>query len=170
MKAKLTGNHLQVYFDGTQPTVKGWALNFFAWKKPYKNMDTVWTVHAGFLSRWDSVKDEFKKLLTKEVKEITILGLSQGGAIAMLAHEYVKTRMPGITITTRTYGAPRCIGLWGFWRIKERFATVTRIVNRGDIVSSVPPVFFGYTHVGKLDKRGKFTLNFVRAHSSYRVV
>ena len=167
MISSLHNNRLYVYFDGTEPTVKGWTLNFLFHRKPYKDMGTVWTVHAGFLSRWGAVKDDFKKLITKEVKEIIIEGLSQGGAVAVLAHEYVWTRHPSIQLTTRTYGAPRCIGLWGFWRIRERFATVTRYENRGDIVCNLPPVMLGYTHVGRRIKQGRFTFNLEKSHGGY---
>jgi hypothetical protein len=133
--SRRSGDKLYVYFDGTEPKAKAWLLNFMFLKKPYKNMEEVWFVHAGFLSRWEGVKEEFKKLITDEVKEIFIEGLSQGGAIAVLAHEYVWFRFPRLreSLRTNTYGSPRCLGLWGICRIKERFNTLARIKNRGDL-------------------------------------
>jgi hypothetical protein len=169
MRSNFRDGRLYVYFDGTEPKAEAWLSNFMFLKKPYRNMEEVWFVHSGFLSRWEGVKDDFKKLITDEVKEILIEGLSQGGAVAVLAHEYVWFRFPVLrsSLKTFTYGSPRCLGFFGFNRIKERFSSLARIKNRGDFVCDLPPVILGYTHAGKEFLQGKFTLDIRKSHGSY---
>jgi len=169
MTSVKNGSKLYVYFDGTEPKAKAWLMNFMFLKKPYKNMEEVWFVHSGFLARWEGVKEEFKKLITDEVKEIFIEGLSQGGAVAVLAHEFVWFRFPRLRENLKTfiYGSPRCLGFFGFKRIKERFERLARFEHVSDPVCHVPPVILGYTHVGKRFTFGSFTFDVRVSHGSY---
>jgi hypothetical protein len=162
---------LKVYFDGTEPTFKSWLLNFMTWKAPYKNMTKLWFVHAGFLSRWKQLQDQFKALITDKTHTVELIGLSQGGTTAILAHEFVWYNYPHLRpgLKTIVYGSPRCIGLWGFWRIKDRFATLCRIEHWGDFVCNVPPALFGFIHVGTRIRIGKFTFDIRKSHGSYNI-
>lgn len=131
-------------------------------------MGKVWLVHAGFLSIWKQLQDEiFEVVNNSDIDYVEIDGVSQGGAVAILCHEFIQYNFRDILVMTKTYGAPRVLGFWGLWRVKERFLNVKRIVNRGDIVAHVPPVLFGFNHVGTKDLRGKFTLNIAKAHGEY---
>ena len=168
MLSKIKNNTLCVYFPGTEFTIKGWALNFFTWQKPYKDMEIPWFVHAGFLHLWKEQKKEFAGLITEEIGGIELHGLSQGGALAILAHEWVWFNYPKLNLKTITYGSPRVISWFDYDRVKDRFAGVQRIINRGDIVPHLPPVVFGYRHVGNAEYK-KDTKDFITAHSTYEI-
>lgn len=43
------GKTLYVYFQGSN-SITDWVRNFFFKKKPYKDMECVFRVHAGFLA------------------------------------------------------------------------------------------------------------------------
>jgi hypothetical protein len=167
MKYRRIGDKLLVDFSPTDNTVESWLLNFMAWKKPYKRMARKWYVHRGFLKRWDDHKEEFASFFDEGVKEVHISGYSQGGAVAVLAHEWVGFHYPQLTCYTTCKGAPRCISCFGLSKIKDRFAGVTRFEHRGDIVCHLPPSFFGYRHVGERVRVGKWTWKFWKAHQGY---
>jgi triacylglycerol lipase len=118
-------------------------------------------VHRGFWQDWRDIEDlviEQVQRLRDNNQEIWITGHSLGGALAHLA---------ALTLTTQhqpiqgiyTFGAPR-VG-------DEAFATrynamlhskTLRLVNHQDMVPRVPPLQWGYQHVGQLvyfDQRGQ---------------
>ena len=103
--------------------------------------------------------------LVKTEGPIRVYGFSQGGAIAVLAHECIRYHMPDRLIVTKTWGAPRVVAFGG--RIKSRFNGLIQIQNRGDIVPHLPPWVFGYSHVFTKFKDGKFNSNFKQTHMSY---
>lgn len=181
------GNKLYVYFPGTgggaddnplvgeksegpkKSSIIGWVTNFRFAKKPYKRMNQKWYVHKGFLKIWKEREDEFAEYLTKDIKEIHIEGYSQGGTSAGLACEYVWFHRPDLrnNLHVTTKGSPRFLSIFGYKKVEERFENVIRKEARGDLVCRLPFFFMLFKHVGKLNKIGKFTLNFIKAHQSY---
>ena len=169
MRTKTTGNKLFIYFSPTQPTRESWLKNFRFWKKPYKRMTHKFYVHAGFLQRWKKHEEGLAGLIDEDIRAVRITGYSQGGAIAVLAHEWVWFHYPRLrdTLSTKTQGAPRCISIIRSRAIKERFEDVTRYEHRGDIVCRLPFAFMLYKHVGKRTRLGRWTPFFWKAHQQY---
>jgi hypothetical protein len=68
------------------------------------------------------------------------------------------------------FGAPRV--LWGILGNKRhRWDNFTVVRNLNDLVTHLPPVIFGYRHVGKLiriGKRGKYSM--IDAHRQENIL
>lgn len=133
-----------------------WKNNFNFPAKPYRGMDDLWFCHRGFLKVWKSIEPYLKKdICDLLVEEIEIVGYSHGGAIAQLCYEYVKFNRPDVIVTGYGYGSPRVF--WGFAKkaVKRRFEDFVVVRNGNDIVTHLPPVLFGFRHIGKVVKIGK---------------
>ena len=123
-----------------------WHDNFRV--SPYKDMPSKWYAHKGFVTKWKSARtavfDSTLKLL--DSRPLVILGYSQGGALTIMAHEdFVFNHYDPIAFT---WGAPKIV-----WcpnkTIKARFNGLTCFRNGGDLVTHLPPVWWGYRRVGK---------------------
>ena len=155
----INGNTLYLFFQQTKGSTD-WKNNFKFPAKAYKDSETTLYVHSGFLKVWKSIKKEIKDLLFyAPVDEVVIVGYSHGAALAGLCHEYIWFNRPdlreGEKLQTYAFGCPRF--LFGPLKkeIKERFKNFYPFRNHTDIVTHVPPVIFGYRHVGNLIKIGK---------------
>jgi hypothetical protein len=136
-----------------------WVNNFDFPAVPYKNSPVRWYAHRGFVKTWKAVRDEIMPLINKD-EPLLILGYSRGGALATIAHEDFVFN--GYNVITFTFGAPRV--LWLAPNIvRDRFDNVTNIAASGDIVTKIPPKFFGYTELDTLVLGEKRMLS-VKAH------
>lgn len=134
-----------------------WRNNFDFPAKPYSRMDDVWFCHRGFLRVWKAMRDEIeakvKELLDNhpEIKNITCIGYSHGGAIAVFATEDMEY-LHGETyaVTGYGFGAPRV--LWGGvpQTVTNRLKGFRVIRNIPDIVTHLPPAIFGFKHAGEI--------------------
>lgn len=140
-----------------------WKNNFKFWKKPYKRMDVTFYVHSGFLRCWKLINDFFIDLVKDTgCKKLTIIGHSYGGAIALLCAEDMWYNIPELRghINTITFGAPRILGWFNYKKIKERWEGTREFSNGTDMVTMIPPSFFGYRHPRKVIHIGKLR-NFI---------
>lgn len=150
---EIEGSTLYLLFEKSNGDTD-WSNNFKFPAKPYRDMGITWYAHSGFLTVWKEIEPYLAAVIRQpEIKKIIISGYSHGGAIAALAHEYVWFNRPDLRHDLETYafGAPRVF--WGFYIpdiLKERWATFTVIRNGRDTVTYLPPVMFGYRHVGKI--------------------
>ncbi|MBQ8229929.1 MAG: lipase family protein [Clostridia bacterium] len=171
---KRDGATLYLFFQGSDGK-NDWKQNINFPAKAYKRMGkTVWFAHRGFLKAWK----EIEPLLAADIadgafQKIVITGYSHGAAIAALCHEYVWYHRPDIRAQTEGYGfgSPRVF--WGVKtsKLKERWATFTVIRNINDIVTHLPPMVLGYSHVGnllKIGERGKYSS--VQAHHEENIL
>lgn len=133
-----------------------WKNNLDFPATPYRDMKNKWFAHRGFLRVWKAIEP----LLETSVRygsqnRIVIGGYSHGAAIALLCHEYCKYHRPDIEIVGYGFGCPRVV--WGPLRrnVKQRFEGFTVVRKGRDIVTHVPPVLFGFRHVGKVLTLGK---------------
>ena len=159
------GSKLFVYFEKSNGATD-WRNNFDFPAKPYRDMKDKWFCHRGFLKVWKAIEPKIKdKLLDPQIIEIEIVGYSHGGAIAQLCYEYVKFNRPEIIVSGYGFGAPRV--LWGFASkaVKERFKGFVVVRNGHDIVTHMPPVIFGFRHVGEVKKIGYVSAGCVRDHT-----
>ncbi len=118
-----------------------WKYNLQFGIVPYKDMEIEFKVHRGFLALWKSIRDEIRKLDFD-----TIVGYSQGAAIAGFVHEDFIFRK-GYEPTSYVFGCPRFLWLPPK-KIRGRFTKFLRHKNPRDIVTMVPPVLWGYWNAG----------------------
>lgn len=154
---ELTGSRLHIFFECSNGIVD-WKNNLDFPAKAYRDTENKWYVHRGFLRVWKSAKNYLKDyILNRSVREIVIAGYSHGAALALLCHEYCVFHRPDIAENIRGYGfgCPRVV--FGFLRknIKARFKRFYVIRNCRDIVTHLPPVLFGFRHVGNMIHIGK---------------
>lgn len=158
------GATLYIYFQPSRGKVD-WKHNFAFWKKPYKDMKVPYRVHGGFLKCWKAVEDVvIDKVTEKDAaggfrwNRVVTTGYSHGGALAMLCHECVWYHRPDLrkgNILTFAFEAPRVYA--GFIirrKLKERWEGFEVFRNQRDIVTHVPPIIFGFRHVGEMVKMG----------------
>lgn len=147
---------LYIYFQGSDGETD-WKYNFkfykkLWWRKPYKGMENVFRVHAGFLECWKQVEDiVIERIKQDDVKEIVVSGYSHGAALAVLCHEccwfHRKDLIKEHKVHTFAFEAPRVIGAFKLkFLIRIRWADCVIFRNRNDIVTHVPPRIFGFTH------------------------
>lgn len=171
---KQIGTKLYLYFEWSDGATD-WKNNFDFPAKPYKDMDTTWFCHRGFLKVWKSIEPYVKSAIMKPtVKSVTVVGYSHGAAIATLCHEYVWFNRPDLREKLEGYGfgAPKVF--WGYMNeeLKERWANFHPVRNLNDLVTRMPPALFGFRHVndviniGKKDKLAKknYKLDCINAH------
>lgn len=152
------GNTLYIYFQWSNGATD-WLNNLDFPAKPYKRMGrVVWFAHRGFLRVWKSIEAHIAPVIAdKSIKEITIIGYSHGAAIAVLCHEYVWFNRPDLRnrLCGYGFGCPRVF--WGLHtkNLNRRWKNFTVIRNTDDIVTHLPPVLFGFSHVGSMIKIGE---------------
>lgn len=151
------GDTLYIYFEWSNGK-RDWLNNFSFPAKPYKEMKDVWFVHRGFLRVWKVIEDHLKPYVEdKSINKIIIGGYSHGAALAALCHEYCVFHRPDIAknIWGYGFGAPRVAFMLFNKRVKARFEQFYVIRNHTDLITHLPPVIFGFHHVGNLIRIGK---------------
>ena len=121
--------------------------------KPYKNMECCWFAHRGFVRVWKSIEPYVvQEILDPRYKKIVTVGYSHGAALAVLCHEFVWFRRPDLRQSIEGYGfgCPRVY--WGAKqkKILRRWENFIVIRNINDIVTHIPPIWLGFSHVGKM--------------------
>lgn len=146
------GDILYIFFEHSNG-ITDWKNNFDFPAKPYRDMENRWYVHRGFLRVWKSAKEYLKgQISNRSVREIVIVGYSHGAALALLCHEYCVFNRPDIAnnIFGFGYGCPRVVHGCLRRKICQRFKHFYIIRNCRDIVTHLPPVLFGFRHVGNI--------------------
>lgn len=155
---RVSVNTLDIYFEKSNGFTD-WKNNFRFPARPYKSMDQghVWFCHRGFLKVWKVIKPYIEEqLLDQKIRHVRVIGYSHGAAIAQLCYEYIKYNRPTtITVEGIGFGSPKVF--WGFARksVKKRFEDFVIVRHGRDLVTYVPPLIFGYRHLGKVIKVGK---------------
>lgn len=156
------GGHLYIFFQHSNGAVDWWSnLDFPA--RAHTGACGEFYAHRGFLSAFEIAKKRIAPALRDPaVSRITLVGYSHGAALALLATEYAFCTRPDLSgaVEGFGFGCPRVI--WGrAGEESERaFARFTVVRNVDDIVTHLPPSFFGYRHVGRLleiGARGRYT-------------
>ena len=140
-----------------------WMINLDFPKTAYKRMETTFYAHRGFLKEWKLIEDFFVGFIEdkfergEDVKPITIVGWSYGGAMATLLKESLWFSFPMLRKTTKmiTFGSPRSVGFLKFNGVRERWNNCTLYRNGFDLVPSIPFLFMGFRHVRKNTQIGE---------------
>lgn len=161
-RVEVIDDTVYLLFQGSSQD-QDWKYNFDFPATAYKDQPVPWKAHRGFVNAWQVAQDQIMMDVAKVKgrRKLIIAGYSHGGALAILAHEdlFYHNADP----ETYTFGAPRVLWL-PKKKIRERFENLTNIVNRGDIVTHVPPYLIGYRHVGKIHRIGQHRMVSHRPH------
>ncbi len=170
-KMAMDSGVLYIAFQGSI-SKKDWLQNFRAWVRPYKHQPFSWFAHSGFVRKWKSIEEDILgKVREDKPRDIHLLGHSQGGAIAILAHEdicfnFLEYRF---LLKTTTYGSPRVISAWNWDKLEPRFSRVIRVAANWDIVPHLPPAVLGFRHMGNEERfnPGYAPWDLLKNHLSY---
>lgn len=149
------GDTLKIFFEWSDGA-EDWRNNFDFPATPYRDMKNKWFAHRGFLKVWKAIESHIADdICDSTITKIEIVGYSHGAAVALLCYEYVKFNRPDVEVSGIGFGCPRVV--WGFTRknVKKRFEGFVVVRNGCDLVTHVPPVLFGFRHVGKVLTVGK---------------
>ena len=162
------GNTLFIYFEKSNGHTD-WRNNLDFPAKAHSG----YFAHRGFLRVWKSLLPYIRNIVINTSPEkILVSGYSHGGALAVLCFEYLWLNYPLLrnSLTGYGFGAPRVI--WGFLGNKRhRWDNFTVIRNINDLVTHLPPIFFGYRHVGSLlniGQKGKYSM--IDAHREENIL
>lgn len=157
------GSNLEIYFEGSHEKID-WFRNFFFFpikRKPYKDMETPYRVHRGFLQAWKEVEDIIINKICEDDdngsykwKHITVVGYSHGGSLTFFTTECIWYWRPDLRddrFKSYAFESPRVFG--GFKipkHLKERWKAMTVVRVGSDIVTHMPPVIFKFCHAETL--------------------
>jgi len=154
-----------------------WNKNLSFIAQAYKDSPVPWKAHGGFLSVWKAGRDTIAKEVLEAFgrttsRKLYIVGYSHGAAIGLLAHEYFNYRCnienqdasKKIEIESALFGCPRVL-FAPPKQVASRFTTAYRYRVRGDIVTHLPPAFFGFRHVGADRPLGPLSLRLIYGHT-----
>lgn len=110
--------------------------------------ETVGRVHRGFKQEVDDLWPRIERELIDNTKTLWVTGHSLGGAMASIcAGRCHLSHIPSFPQELYTFGSPRV----GNKRYVNHVKLVHyRWVNNNDIVTRVPPAWFGYRHTGQI--------------------
>jgi predicted lipase len=142
---------IYIYFQGTVSKID-WKQNFKFLAKKYKGN----YIHKGFLENYTIAKDDIQNILNGfEIDKIIISGYSHGAALATLCYEDLSRKYYDVRCIV--FGSPR-VFLLPNKRLRNRLYRIQNYQTKGDLVTKLPFLFFGYRHVGNVIKIGKWKL------------
>ncbi|KAG6831994.1 hypothetical protein H0H92_006029 [Tricholoma furcatifolium] len=110
------------------------------------------TVHSGFRNEHaltsKTITAEVKRLLTaKKANQVTTIGHSLGGALAMLSALSLRLQLPAtVKVSSTTFGTPR-VGDQAFANFFDlKVKDFKRVNNEHDLVPILPGRFLGFVH------------------------
>ncbi|MYL54371.1 lipase family protein [Pontibacillus yanchengensis] len=129
-----------IAFRGTQ-TEPDWVADAQVFQIPYPYVDNAGLVHNGFLSIYESCRDDIFQAYQHipPHKKLYITGHSLGGALATLHALDAKGNAPFAQVIMYNYGSPRV----GNDNFTQSYTTLTplsiRFANMHDLVTQLPP-------------------------------
>ena len=161
---------LYIYFEHSNGKTD-WVNNLDFLTKAYTNeQEKTFFAHRGFLRVFKSITPSLAPVLenakANKYDKIVVVGYSHGGALAVLCHEYLWFNLENMRDKIYTYAVAPPRVIWGkVAHLENRWQYLTTVINKGDLVPTLPPKILGYTHVGKtleIGKKGRYSR--VNAH------
>lgn len=154
-----------LYFQCSK-CITDWKYNFMIPVVAYKHNKDTFLMHLGFKLLWHDVRDVIADCSFSHIR-----GYSQGAVFACLAHED-RLYKHSITCDTVVYGSPKFLFMPSDYT-KEMFSGITRIANKDDLITKIPPF---YSHIGTsiiLPKKGKWLkdtglIEYLSGHSPHQ--
>lgn len=165
---KTEKDKLFIVFRGTDSKIN--RINNFCFAKktiPYGNTHSNIRVHCGFLKSYSSVRKKIHKIINPGICKIILTGHSLGAALAVLCAVDLQYNFPQNDIEVYAFGCPR-VGNAAFARsYNKRVFKTLRFNNGNDIVTKLPPVIFGFRHIGTEIHIGKARLPFCMSFKAH---
>lgn len=140
--------HIVIVFRGSDTPVD-WLSNLDARPCHHYGMP----IHAGFLHSYEALRPRLIAMLPW-ARSITITGHSKGGGEAIpAAYDLYQVNGGRTPVQVVTFGAPR-VARRDYRRALDAVIPVTRYVHAADPVPWLPPLTFGYRHLGRLQRLG----------------
>lgn len=168
--AEVINGTLYIYFEHSNGKTD-WINNLDFPTMAYSNSEgKAFLAHRGFLRVFKSITPYLATAIenakANKYEKIIIVGYSHGGALSVLCHEYLWYNLENMRDKIYTYAIAPPRVIWGrVSHLENRWQYLTTVINKGDLVPSLPPRALGYTHVGKIleiGKKGKYSR--VNAH------
>ncbi len=162
-------NILIVSFRGTV-SLEDWLHDFDFFPAPYEPVANYGTVHKGFQSVYEVIRESMMNQLRNADQKFTrliVVGHSLGAALSELAAlDLLHNGRVAVVPEVQTFAGPR-VGHHDFAAAFDaQISTCFRVVNAWDIVPQLPPPLALFEHVGVAVRiNGGFTLNELTAHS-----
>ena len=132
-----------------------WIFNFMFRKKvvAYGNESSPVRLHKGFYTSYLLIRDKIHALVKEhKPKKLVIFGQSLGAALQTLNVIDIQYNFPDIKLVSFNTGSPR-IGNSDFAAsFNKRVTDHVTIKNGMDVVTSVPPKWFGFVHVREIGR------------------
>lgn len=152
------GDRAVIYFEASNGAID-WKNNLRFASRQYGLTGENYRCHRGFLSVFLSALPYLEKTVRdKSIKEMTVVGYSHGAALALLCYDYIMQKREDLSHSLSGYGfgSPRVFKYRLSKKAKARFRHFTYISNCGDLVTHLPLRLFGYRHVKRQCRIGKW--------------
>jgi len=139
-------------------------------RKSGHNVSGIGQIHFGFWSSYNRVRRQIHSIVREELLarpgRLLLTGHSLGGCQATLCaydmsrwvlptvkrqmislHAYNRAQLDSLQISCYTFGSPRVGGPSFAHAFKQVVPDAQRVVCDGDVITSGPPVYWGYYHV-----------------------
>jgi len=139
-------------------------------RKSGHNVSGIGQIHFGFWSSYNRVRRQIHNIVREELLarpgRLLLTGHSLGGCQATLCaydmsrwvlptvkrqmislHAYNRAQLDSLQISCYTFGSPRVGGPSFAYAFKQVVPDAQRVVCDGDVITSGPPVYWGYYHV-----------------------
>jgi hypothetical protein len=111
--------------------------------------------HRGFIEKYMSIRKQYlRELVNSGAKKIVLVGHSAGAAMVSLAFMDLKHLYPDTPLYAVTFGLVRVFNAKGARWYRPYRDSLIRIVNGRDFFPNLPPLLFGYRHIGRLVRIG----------------
>jgi len=151
---RITDRVCEIDFQGSMSSMD-WKQNMMFWKKQYLGA----FIHKGFLTKFKSMRLILIKFFNANdlcFDNIIIRGFSQGAAIALILHYYLKRLgIRGVinkSVKTILFGCPR---VFSCLTSRKYFKDVISIAVDKDLTTHLPPWLFFYRHMVKVKLIGR---------------
>lgn len=145
---------MYIVFRGSQPEISSVdrRINFQISRVRMEHLREYGKLraHYGFLDKYSAVREELLRRFASADPElpVTVVGHSQGGAMASLTFFELALLHPGRDVRAVTFGMPRIYNRAAAELHKQFDGRHTRVVNGRDLVARLPFRSWGFHHVG----------------------
>lgn len=127
-----------------------WLMCLLFSKKtiPYEGTNEKIKVHNGFIADYKKIRNFVHDLVRGTDKDIIVYGQSKGATLATFAALDIQYNFPDKKIGSFTSGSPK-VGNKAFKEsFEKRLPDHRRFDYGSDLITQIPPKFFGYEDVG----------------------
>jgi len=164
---------LYIVFRGSQPGISesDRRINFQVARVRIEHLREYGKLraHYGFLNKYGAVREELLSRVAGSRPElpVTVVGHSQGGAMASLTFFELALLYPDRDVRAVTFGMPRIYNRAAAELQQDFDHRHTRVVNGRDLVARLPFRSWGYHHVGTKLRIGRHGFPWIASFSDH---